>query len=58
MALRWEYTYVEGPERKIADLVQKLNAAGALGWEAFGIASLKKGITADSLAILLKRERQ
>lgn len=55
MTNRWEYTYIEGAERKLDALVGRLNEAGSEGWEAFATVALKKGIAADSVAIICKR---
>ena len=57
-AVAWEYKHVEGPERRLDDLVKQLNNAGAEGWEAFATTSLKKGIASDTIAILLKRSSE
>lgn len=53
----WEYTYIEGPERRLNDLVAQMNEGGAKGWEAFATIAVKKGVTADTVAILFKRPK-
>lgn len=52
---RWEYTRIEGPERKLQHLVAQMNDGGAKGWEAFATTVIKKGVTADSIAVFFKR---
>ena len=52
---RWEYDFIEGPEGEIDKLVHALNAKGQEGWEAFTSFGIKKGITRDLMAILLRR---
>jgi hypothetical protein len=54
---RWEYTHIEGPERRLADLFAQMNQGGDAGWEAFATLALKKGITADTVAVLFKRPK-
>lgn len=52
---RWEYTHIEGPERKLQHLVAQMNEGGAGGWEAFSTTAIKKGVTADTIAVFFKR---
>jgi len=46
----WEYTEVSGWVNNVEDLILQLNAHGALGWEAIGVAASDKtiGLTATS----------
>ena len=52
---RWEYTHIEGPERKLQHLVDQMNQSGAKGWEAFATTAIKKGVTSDTMAVFFKR---
>ena len=47
----WDYQLLVVPQA--ADLAMRLNAQGALGWEAIGVLSQ----TAEATTVLLKRQR-
>jgi hypothetical protein len=52
---KWEYNLVSGPERDIYKLMNELNENGSEGWEAFASVGMRKGISSDTLTVLLKR---
>lgn len=53
--VRWEYQVIEGRAEKLSKIQDLLNQYGAEGWEAVASWGIKKGITADTAAIVLKR---
>lgn len=55
MPTRWEYRIVEGASANPDNLTAQLNGLGAEGWEAVASWGIKKSLTADAAAILLKR---
>lgn len=52
---KWEYIYLDGRVEKLQRLVDQMNAAGNEGWELVTMIGIKKGITADMAAAIMKR---
>lgn len=54
---KWQYVFAEGSAGNLKKLEKVLDEAGELGWEAVGIFGIKKGITNDTAAVLLKKPK-
>jgi len=51
----FEYQIIEVAADDVRGMARKLNEAGAEGWEAVTSWGIKKGITRDTSAVVLKR---
>jgi hypothetical protein len=52
----FEYKILTASESRTEALEGSLNQLGGGGWEAIAMWGIKKGITADQVGVLLKRQ--